>query len=388
MKIAKRVILIVFFVILFILTLFIGNFVRLLILEQRDDIKLKMSDVRVAGNRDHYIPQGLTYSKKYKVMIQTSYNKDKKISKIYISNFTTGRLEKELKLVNSDDTENISHVGGITTDENKVWITSDFTVWEYSLDEIMTTTNDYVKSIREDELPIRGDFCTYTENKLWIGDFFLNPFYKVPDNMPLLLQYSTIIEENPPAETTTEENTETEEENSEESENNNFEENIEENIDEPMWDKPKGIDFGKPAMIFSLPKEVQGMVIFENKEENTIDFYCDGSFTYLVQSYFMHYKLDLKDENKEEFDFYGNKKDFYRFEKAEVLSYEKMPPMAEGMVYSDRAGKKEIYILFESDSDAYKLAAPKMNRIMKYWIERKKVEPPPPPAESNEENKE
>ena len=378
-KIVKIILITIFIIIISAATLFIGNCVRLIVLEKRDDIHLKMSDVKTAGVKDKYIPQGLTYSNKYKMMIQTSYNKEGKTSRLYVSNLTTGRLERELILLNSDGTENNSHVGGITTDDNKVWITSDFTIWEYSLDEIMNTTNEYVQSVREDELPIRGDFCTYTENKLWIGDFFLKPFYKVPNDTPLLLQYSTIkVETPPPAENTSEENTEENAEETSNEEGENQEQNNEENneqpqeevFDGPIADKVIDIDYSKPEKILSLPKMVQGMVIFENKEEGILDIYCDQSFTYLVQSTFIHYKVNLN-ENKEEFDFYGNKTDYYRFENAEIVKEEKMPPMAEGMTFSDRTGKREIYIVFESNSDAYKFAVPKMDRVMKYNMDRK-----------------
>ena len=375
-KIIKIILITIFIIIISAATLLIGNCVRLIVLEKRDDIHLKMSDVKTVGVKDKYIPQGLTYTTKHKMMIQTSYNKEGKASKIFVSNITTGRLEKELFLLNSDGTENNSHVGGIATDNNKVWITSDFTIWEYSLDEIMTTTNEYVQSVREDELPIRGDFCTYTENKLWIGDFFLKPFYKVPNNTPLLLQYSTIKKETPPpAETPAEENSEENvEETVNEESNNQEQENVEQPLEEifdgPIADKVIDIDYSKPEKILSLPKMVQGMVIFENKDEGILDIYCDQSFTYLIQSTFIHYKVNLN-ENKEEVDFYGNKTDYYRFENAEVISKEKMPPMAEGMTFSDRTGKREIYIVFESNSDAYKFAVPKMDRVMKYNMDRK-----------------
>ena len=346
MKIVKRIIFIVFLVLVLTAAGFIGNFVRLLVLEKKDDIHLKMSDVHTAGKTDRYIPQGLTYSNKHKVMLQTSYNKDKKVSKLYVTNIVTGKLEKELRIINTDDSENKSHIGGITTDDNKVWITSDYKINEFSLDEIMKTQEDYIKSVKEDELPVRGDFCTYTENNLWVGDFFLNPFYKVPNNTPLLMQYSTVVEQVPaPAE---------------------GEENSEEAPAAPA--EVKGIDFKKPVAVFSLPKKVQGMVIFENKEENKIDFYVDGSFT-LVQSTFTHYKVDLN--NKDEIELDGAKYPYYKYENSEVISTEKMPPMAEGMVYCNVTGKREIYIVFESCSDAYKIAVPKMDRIMKYNLDRK-----------------
>ena len=44
---------------------------------------------KIEGNLDNYAPQGLAYSSKYNVILQTSYNKDKKASMLFISDFKT-----------------------------------------------------------------------------------------------------------------------------------------------------------------------------------------------------------------------------------------------------------------------------------------------------------
>lgn len=266
----------------------------------------------VQGNSENYVPQGLIYSDKYDIVIQTSYNSKHTVSMIYITDFKTGKLLKKLKLKEINDNDNVNHVGGITTDNEKVWITNDYEINEYSLKEILTTKEDYIKSIKNTKLPNRGDFCTYNKNILWIGDFFLNPFYKVPNNNPLLMGYKM----------------------------------------------KETIDYSKPDYIISLPKMVQGIVITEDNK-----FIFTQSFTNLVKSNLSIYDNVLKSTN----DYYnlnGNNIPYYKFDKNSLINNKKLPPMAEGLFYKDNY----LYILFENSSDTYFYAYPKINKIIKYSI--------------------
>ena len=268
MIIVKKIIKILLIIILVVLLLFIIDYARINI-RYLIDKKNYIKQYNVYGNKNGLTPQGLTYSKKYNVSIQTSYSKD--ISKIFIVNFKTGKLIKELKLINKDGTNNTKHVGGITTDDNKVWITNDYEVDIFSLSEIMNSDNDYIKSNEEIKLPIRGDFCYFYDNILWIGDFYLKPFYDVPNGDPKLNGYTN-------------------------SEN---------------------IDFNKPKYVVSLPKMVQGMSILPN---GNVAF--TESFTYLINSNLQVYKNILKEKNA-------------KFDKSNLKYTKKLPPMAEGMFYKD-----------------------------------------------------
>ena len=270
--------------------------------------------IDVQGNKNNYIPQGLAYSSKYNVVLQTSYNSKKKGSKLYITDFKTNKLIKELFLINQNGEKSNLHVGGIATDNEKVWITNDYKIEEYSLEEIMNTNQDKIKNQKEEKIPTRGDFCTYKNNKLWIGDFFLNPFYKVPDNNPLLMRY-TVEDE---------------------------------------------INFQSPEVIISLPKMVQGMVITEKNH-----FLFTTSFTNLIQSELLVYDNVLK-KKKETYNLNGKKIDYYKFTKEDKIKTMKLPPMAEGMFFKNN----ELYILFENSSNTYFYAYPKMKKIIKLKKEK------------------
>ena len=307
----KSILKILLIIILIIILIFIINYLRINItyMINKNDFK---NSFTIYGNNNNYVPQGLTYSDKYNIALQTSYNSKHKVSMLYVIDFKTNKLIKELKLKEIDNSNNTNHVGGIATDNNKVWITNDFEINEYNLDTILNTDNDYIQSIKNNKLPNRGDFCTYKDGYLWIGDFFLNPFYKVKDNNPLLMKYNTKEE----------------------------------------------INYNKPELIISLPKMVQGMVITDDNK-----FIFTESFTYLINSNLSIYDNVLKKE-KSTYKLKNNNIPYYKFEKKDLIKNIKLPPMAEGLFIKNN----NLYILFESSSDTYKPAIPKIKKVIKYNI--------------------
>ena len=267
----------------------------------------------VQGNTLNYVPQGLCYSKKYNVALQTSYNSKHNVSMLYVINFETGKLIKQLELIETDDSINTNHVGGITTDENTVWISNDYEINEYSLDEIINTDNNYIKSLKNTKLPNRGDFCLYHENILWIGDFFLNPFYKVPNDNPLLMGYRIESIENE-------------------------------------------LNYNTPNYIISLPKMVQGMVITPDNK-----FVFTTSFTPFIKSNLSFYS-NVLEEKPESYNLNGKEVPYYKFRKDNLEKNIKLPPMAEGMFNINN----DLYILFENSSNTYFYAFPKLRKVIKY----------------------
>lgn len=88
------------------------------------------------------------------------------------------------------------------------------------------------------------------------------------------------------------------------------------------------------------------MVILPNGE-----FAFTESFTYLVNS-----NLDIYENIIDS--------DSTKFNKKNRVKRIKMPPMAEGMFYKDGY----IYILFESSTENYSMADPKIDTVIKYKI--------------------
>lgn len=292
-KIFKRIL----FFILIVLLILVFDYIRINIRFFASRNKYE-SAFKVYGNKDGYVPQGLAYSDKYNNVLQTAYSKE--VSKIFITDFESGKLIKELKLINKDGTNNNKHVGGIAVNDEYVWISNDYELDIYNLDDIYNTNEDNIKAIEEIKLNIRGDFCYYNNNILWVGDFYLKPFYDVPNGDPKLYGYK--LDDN--------------------------------------------INYDKPDYVYSLPKAVQGMVILPNGE-----FAFTESFTYLVNS-----NLDIYENIIDS--------DSTKFNKKNRVKRIKMPPMAEGMFYKDGY----IYILFESSTENYSMADPKIDTIIKYKI--------------------
>ena len=262
----------------------------------------------IQGRRGGYVPQGMAYSSKYNVVLQTSYNGDHDVSMLYVIDFSTGSLIKSLKLTDINDKDDCKHVGGITTDDNTVWITNDYEVDEFSLDEIINTDSDSIKSLKNTKLHNRGDFCLYDNGILWIGDFYLKPFYNVPDDNPLLIGYDI-----------------------------------------------NNLDYSNPSYIISLPKMVQGMAIVDGK------FVFSQSYTYLVLSSISVYENPLNGESSY-YSFNGKDIPYYKLDN--LYSKYKVPPMVEGIFYKD----DYLYMLFESDSDYYSLSLPRIDKVLKFKL--------------------
>jgi len=212
-----------------------------------------------------------------------------------------------------DGNDNSHHVGGITTNNETVWISNDYEVEEYSLKEILNTTEDTIQSKGVYDLPIRGDFCTYHDGVLWIGDFYLKPFYDVPNGNPLLFGYK--VEDT--------------------------------------------IHYSLPEVVISLPKMVQGLA-FDDKDH----FVLTESFTYLINSNFSIYQNVLEKDSSEIITVNSHKIPYYQLNRKNLIKNIKLPPMAEEFFYYDSS----YYILFESSTDYYSMAYPKIKNVIQYKV--------------------
>ena len=313
MKYIKNILKIIKYLIGLILIIIIIDYLRLNVLYLIEKNNYKQT-FNIYGNSNKYTPQGLTYSDKYNVVLQTSYNSKHTISMLYIIDFKTKKLLKELKLKEIDDTDNINHVGGITTNNEKVWITNNHEINEYSLEEIINTNNDYIKSIKRSKLPNIGDFCTYNKNILWIGDYMLKPIYNVENDNPLLLGY---------------------------------------NLD-------KEIDYNKPDYIISLPTMVQGLIITDDNK-----FIFSRSFSNLIQSNLTVYK-NVLETKPSTYKLKGKNIPYYKFTNDLKINNKKIPPMSENMFLKD----KEVDRLVENSSDTYFYALPKIKKVLKIDIDK------------------
>ena len=234
MKTIKKIFKIILLIIIIIMFLLIVDYIVINTKYQKNknNYKSKYKIIIETG----YAPQGLTYSEKYNVIIQSSYSYRDKESKIYIIDFNTKRLLNEFNLKN-----NKLHVGGITTNEDILFITSDHYLYKYDLKEIMNTGINSIKELSKTKIKNRGDFCLYHDNVLWIGDYALFPLYNVPKNKPLILGY-----------------------------------------------KDGNTKYNKPDYSYEIPKMVQGMAIVKD------EFIFTKSYSPWIESKLVTYKLKNK----------------------------------------------------------------------------------------------
>lgn len=297
-------------IILTILGILFINFLRInihYIINKKEYIEI----YDIQGTREDYVPQGITYSQEYNIILQTSYNNKHNTSMLYITECNSGKLLKSLKIKDSKGNYNTKHVGGITTDENKVWITNDFEMSEFELNEIVNTKKDYIKSKKDSKLYNRGDFCYYYDGILWIGDFYLRPFYNAPYKKPLLIGYDVT-----------------------------------------------NIDYKDPSYVMALPKMVQGMTIVNDK------FIFSQSYSYLINSTVSVYNNPMNREAST-YNLKDKEVPYYEFKNSDLDKKYKLPPMIEGIFYKD----KELYMLFESSSSKYTFAIPKIKKILKIKLQ-------------------
>ena len=263
-------------VILFIIDYLILNISYL----KNRDIFIEVYDIH--GNENGYVPQGITYSKKYNVILQTSYNKND-ISMLYVIDYETGNLIKELKIKDSNGNDSYEHVGGITTNDDKVWISNDYLISEFNITDIMNAKGDSVKSIGDIKTYNRGDFCYYDNNILWIGDFYLKNVYDVDNDNPLLIGYEVNNE----------------------------------------------INLTKPVYAISIPKMFQGMSIVDGK------FVFTSSYSNLFKSNLYVYKNVLEEKETKYYYIAGVKVPYHELSKEKLIKNVKLSPMAEGIFYNE-----------------------------------------------------
>ncbi len=234
MKTVKKIFKIILIIILLILLLLLIAYVKINIKYQKNKDKY-FSTYKIVIETG-YAPQGLTYSEKYNAIIQSSYSYKDKESKIYVIDFNTKRLLNEFTLE-----KNKYHVGGLTTNEDTLYITNDYYLYTYDLKEIMNTGLNSIKETSKTKIKNRGDFCLYHDNVLWIGDFALWPLYRVPKNKPLILGY-----------------------------------------------KDGNTKYNKPDYSYEIPKMVQGMAIVDD------EFIFTKSYSPWLESELVTYKLKDK----------------------------------------------------------------------------------------------
>ena len=270
-----------------------------------------------------YVPQGMCYVSSKNIILQTSYN-DEASSRLYVFDYNRKELICKFDLKDSSGHDIQSHVGGVASNGNKVWICGDSTLYIYNLSEILSSSENSIKSLKELTLNNSSDFCFYQYNKitnnpneshyyniLWIGSFIvnLNPLSKPA--IPLLYGY-----------------------------------NLEKGDDITSIDNP---DY-----TVAIPDKVQGLYI--DTENN---FYFSRSYSGFLSSTIDIHENILNSKTSEYLD-NAKRIQYHDYRNTRRIRSIILPPMAEGIFIKD----DKLYIIFESAALKYNFVKPKINKIL------------------------
>ncbi len=272
------------------------------------EFRQNIEDVAIIpGLKEHIIPQGLTYSSKYNKFLIVAYHKGKASSVIFIIDPIKKDLEKTLLLQQYDSKSFNTHIGGITTDDETIWLSDNYMIYTLSLSELLKA--DDMSNIRLSK-PVsslsKGDYITYHDGFLWIGEYdykfkyetLSEHYYK--DNKSLIA----------------------------------------------VFDLKKGYqDYLHPEFLLSVPDRIQGLNFDE--EDNIV---LSRSFWSFQSSDLSIYK-NILDDPSENIEINGDEYQLWYLDNSHLIKNIVIPPMSEGIYYLDN----EIYIIFESAASFYRI---------------------------------
>lgn len=261
---------------------------------------------------EYYNPDGVVYSKKYNVVLQAAYNSKMGYSSILVLDASSGRIKKELRVRNNDNTAYTKRILGIATDDTRVWITSKYEISELLLETIINTSEEYVNSYSRDAVINKADFCYYYDGNLWVGEYYLKHFEDVKNEDALLMSFDV---------------------------NNK--------------------NYSLPNTVVTLPSMVRS-IAFVNRE-----FAVVRSFNSFITSNLSFYKIPLGHQS-EYYNIDGNQIPLYHFDKDTITNKFSLPPRAKGLYFDS---DNYLNISNENASKEYFYAFPKIDYYLKYYIE-------------------
>ena len=133
----------------------------------------------IPGLQQGAVPQGLTYSKKYN-LIFISFYFDKHIpSSVSVIDRSNNTTIGTFALKESVNSFHYGHVGGLTVNDNFVWVSSNEKLYKYKISDIIKITPSTVLvPISVTETETKASFVTYYQKVLFVGEFAYGSKYK------------------------------------------------------------------------------------------------------------------------------------------------------------------------------------------------------------------
>ena len=275
-----------------------------------DFISISSEGPIIPGLSEGLIPQGLCYVNKHAVFLSTGYHKGGAPSTIFVVDKESGTLLKSVILYDNEGTPFHGHVGGIASDGDWIWISSENRVYTIPYEILENASNMDSISLSEGfECFVNADYIYWDGTYLWIGEYNYAPFYKTDSTHYSVdsdgKEYNALV------------------------------------LGYSVFFTDGTIEKAKIALY--VPDKVQGIIM---QKDGSIILSC--SFWCFEDSKLMCYSLI---ENSNNSSTIINEKPIPLFYlKDQYLQWELvMPPMSEGIALAD----SNYYILFESTSKLY-----------------------------------
>lgn len=265
----------------------------------------------IPGLEEGAIPQGMCYIAEKGILLVTSYHKGGAPSTIFVVEKETGLLIKSVILQDSKGDLFCGHVGGIASDGNWVWISSESSVYAFPYEALENSDNMAVISLSTGiACPVKADYIYWDGACLWVGEYSHPPFYNTdPTHFSVDrfgFEYNALI--------------------------------LGYTVD------PENGTIGDAEIAFYAPDKVQGIIVHD---DGSIVLSC--SFWSFESSKLICYSSVDKNSSTSVLLINNKQIPVYYLESQRVRWELEMPPMSEGITLVE----DNYYILFESASQLY-----------------------------------
>ena len=137
----------------------------------------------IPGLQQGAVPQGLSYSKKYNLIFISSYFGKHIPSVVSVIDKSNNTSIGTFALKESVNSFHYGHVGGLTVNDNFVWVSSNGKLYKYKISDITNNTpSRALVPISATETETKASFVTYYQKILFVGEFAYGSKYKTKNS--------------------------------------------------------------------------------------------------------------------------------------------------------------------------------------------------------------
>lgn len=133
---------------------------------------------RIPGLTTGFVPQGFDYVQDKNCYLISGYMKDHSASRIYVR-YDNGTVHCA-ELTNTDGTAYSEHAGGVAVNGDYVYLPGSGGVDVFLLSDLLG--GEQATSIGQIPMEYDGDFCTFYDGYLFVGDFYHAGVYETPED--------------------------------------------------------------------------------------------------------------------------------------------------------------------------------------------------------------